>query len=115
MILIAGMRSATSARDGRFIALTIRGSSPMVEEMLEAARTCRRAPFTTTHPNNRKQATLIFTTPPCGPPQIRAFPPASRASAYMRDEAARVEVAIGDRAAFLGLRFEHAAASQPAR
>ena len=33
--LIAGMRSATSARNGKLIALSIRGESPMLEEMLE--------------------------------------------------------------------------------
>ena len=33
--LIAGMRTSTSARDGRLIALSIRGESPMLEEMLE--------------------------------------------------------------------------------
>ena len=33
--LIAGMRSSTSARDGRFIALSIRGESPMLEEMID--------------------------------------------------------------------------------
>ena len=40
--LIAGMRSATSARNGKLIALSIRGESPMLEEMLERRdlRTC---------------------------------------------------------------------------
>ena len=33
--LVAGMRTATSARNGRFIALSIRGQSPLLEEMLE--------------------------------------------------------------------------------
>ena len=33
--LIAGMRSATSARNGKLIALSIRGESPMLEEMLD--------------------------------------------------------------------------------
>ena len=33
--LLAGMRSATSARNGKLIALSIRGESPMLEEMLE--------------------------------------------------------------------------------
>ena len=33
--LIAGMRSATSARNGKLVALSIRGESPMLEEMLE--------------------------------------------------------------------------------
>ena len=33
--LIAGMRSATSARNGKLIALSIRGESPMLEEMIE--------------------------------------------------------------------------------
>ena len=35
--LIAGMRSSTSARDGRFIALSIRGESPLLEEMIDRA------------------------------------------------------------------------------
>ena len=33
--LLAGMRSATSARNGKLIALSIRGESPMLEEMIE--------------------------------------------------------------------------------
>ncbi len=33
--LIAGMRSATSARNGKLIALSIRGESPMLEEMID--------------------------------------------------------------------------------
>ena len=33
--LLAGMRSATSARNGKLLALSIRGESPMLEEMLE--------------------------------------------------------------------------------
>ena len=33
--LVAGMRTATSARDGRFIALSIRGESPLLEEMID--------------------------------------------------------------------------------
>ena len=33
--LIAGMRSSMSARGGRLIALSIRGESPMLEEMIE--------------------------------------------------------------------------------
>ena len=32
--LVAGMRSATSARDGKLVALSIRGESPMLEEMI---------------------------------------------------------------------------------
>ena len=33
--LVAGMRTSTSARNGRFIALSIRGDSPLLEEMIE--------------------------------------------------------------------------------
>ena len=43
--LIAGMRSATSARNGKLIALSIRGESPMLEEMLER----RELPTCTVH------------------------------------------------------------------
>ena len=35
--LIAGMRSSTSAKGGRLIALSIRGESPLLEEMLDRA------------------------------------------------------------------------------
>ena len=35
--LVAGMRSSTSARDGRFIAISIRGECPMLEEMIARA------------------------------------------------------------------------------
>lgn len=33
--LVAGMRTATSARDGRLLALSVRGESPLLQEMLD--------------------------------------------------------------------------------
>ena len=43
--LIAGMRTATSARDGRMISLSIRGECPMLEEMIDR----RDLPTTSIH------------------------------------------------------------------
>ena len=49
--LVAGMRTATSARNGRFIALSIRGDSPLLEEMIERRDlpTCSRSPVRAGH------------------------------------------------------------------
>ena len=97
--LIAGMRTATSARDGRFIALSIRGESPMLEEMLER----RDLPTCSVHhyaPALPDKGDVDIHDPEvwaAGNPGIAA---GIKSAAYMREEAARVEVSAGDRAAF---------------
>ena len=98
--LIAGMRSATSARDGRFIALTIRGSSPMVEEMLKR----KDLPTCAVHhyaPEQPETGDVDIHDPAVWAAANPGLSAGIKSVAYMQDEAARVEVAIGDRAAFL--------------
>ena len=92
---VAGMRSSISARNGRFVALTIHGSGPYVGEIL--AR--KGAPGLAIHhfagdpdlplddPENWRRANPGLGT-------IKALE-------YMRDEAARVIVTPSDQAAFL--------------
>ena len=98
--LIAGMRTATSARDGRFIALSIRGESPMLEEMI--AR--RDLPTCAVHlyaPEVPEGGEIDIHDPAvwaAGNPGIAA---GIKSAAYMRDEAARVEATPSDRATFI--------------
>ena len=46
--LVSGMRSSTSAKDGKFISLSIVGDSPFTKEILGPERTTGESPFTTT-------------------------------------------------------------------
>ena len=98
--LIAGLRTATSARDGRFIALSIRGESPMLEEMIER----RDLPTCKVHlhaPSIPEGGEIDLHDPEvwaAGNPGIKA---GIKSADYMRDEAARVEATPSDRATFL--------------
>ena len=98
--LIGGMRSSTSARDGRFIALSIRGESPMLEEMI--AR--RDMPTTSVHlyaPDIEEGDDIELDDPnvwAAGNPGIAA---GIKSTSYMADEAARVAATPSDRSSFL--------------
>ena len=98
--LIAGMRSSTSARDGRFIALSIRGESPMLQEMIDR----RELPTTAVHlyaPEVADGDEVDIHDPAvwaAGNPGLAA---GIKSAAYMADEAARVEATPSDRASFL--------------
>ena len=98
--LIAGMRTATSARDGRFLALSIRGESPMLEEMVDR----RGLPTTAVHlhaPQVAEGEAVDIHDPAvwaAGNPGIAA---GIKSAAWMRDEARRVEATPTDRATFL--------------
>ena len=98
--LIAGMRTATSARDGRFIALSIRGESPMLEELIER----RDLPTCAVHlyaPEIAEGGEVDIHDPEvwaAGNPGIAC---GIKSTAYMRDEAARVEATPSDRASFI--------------
>ena len=98
--LIAGMRSATSARDGRFVALSIRGESPMLEEMLDR----RDLPGTAVHlyaPDIAAGDDVDVRDPAvwaAGNPGIAA---GIKSAQYMHDEAVRVEATPSDRSSFL--------------
>ena len=97
--LIAGMRSATSARDGRLIALSIRGASPMLEEMIDR----RDLPTTSVHlyaPDGAEGGDVDITDPAvwaAGNPGIAA---GIKSAGYMADEAARVMATPSDLATF---------------
>ena len=98
--LIAGMRSSTSARDGRFIALSIRGESPMLEEMI--AR--RDLPTCAVHlfaPDVADGDDVDIHDPKvwaAGNPGLAA---GIKSMAYMADEADRVEATPSDLSSFL--------------
>ena len=49
--LVAGRRTATSARDGRLLAISVRGESPMLEELIQRAElaTCAGSRFRDSH------------------------------------------------------------------
>ena len=91
---VAGMRSSVSARNGRFVALTIHGSGPFVDEIL-----------------NRKGAPGLAIHHYAGNPDLALDDPENwrranpglgtiKARSYMVDEAARVLHTPSDQAAF---------------
>ena len=98
--LIAGMRSATSARNGKLIALSIRGESPMLEEMLER----RDLPTCAVHhyaPNVVTGAAVDIHDRKiwaAGNPGIAA---GIKSLDYMAAESARIEVTPTDLSSFL--------------
>lgn len=93
---VAGMRSSVSAKDGRFVALTIHGSSPFVAEIL--AR--RTAPGRLAVHHYAGDPDLPLDDPENW---TKANPGLGtiKALEYMRDEAARVIETPSDQAAFL--------------
>ena len=98
--LIAGMRSATSARNGKLIALSIRGESPMLEEMIER----RELPTCAVHlyaPDVVQGADVDIHDRDvwkAGNPGLAA---GIKATEYMAAEAARVAVTPSDLSSFL--------------
>ena len=98
--LIAGMRSSTSARDGRFIALSIRGESPMLEEMIDR----RDLPACSVHlyaPDVEAGDDVDIHDPEvwvAGNPGLAA---GIKSADYMRDEALRVTSTPSDLGSFL--------------
>ena len=98
--LIAGMRSATSARNGKLVALSIRGESPMLEEMLDR----RELPTCAVHhyaPDVIQGADIdIFDRKiwAAGNPGIAA---GIKSEAYMVAESARVAVTPTDLSSYL--------------
>ena len=92
--LINGMRSAISAKDGRFIALSIQGDAPFTAEMIER----RDEPGIAVH--------HYAPEPDCDLDDEAAWRAANpglgtiKALSYMRDEAARVMATPADQASF---------------
>ena len=95
--LVAGMRSSVSARDGRFIALSVHGDGPFIPEILE-----RRG--------ERGLAVHLYQADPDlpvdSPEAWRQANPglgAVKAAAYMRRESRRVLVSTSDQPSFRAL------------
>lgn len=98
--LIAGMRSSTSARDGRLIALSIRGESPMLEEMIDRAD----LPTCSVHlyaPEAGEAGEVDFADPAVWEAGNPGLAVGIKSMQYMADEAARVEATPSDRASFV--------------
>ena len=97
--LVAGMRSSTSARNGRLLALSIRGESPMLEEMLDR----RELPTTAVHfyaPDVAEGADVDITDPAVWAAGNPGLATGIKAADYMADEAARVLSTPSDMATF---------------
>ena len=93
--LVSGMRSAISARDGRFIALSIQGASPFSAEMLDRAGEPGIAVHHYAAPED------------CALDDVSAWHAANpglacgiKSMAYMQDEARRVALTPADQNAF---------------
>ena len=100
--LIAGMRSSMSARGGRLIALSIRGNSPLLEEMLERADmpTCRVHLYAPDVPEGGAVDIFDREVWAAGNPGLDPAIGIKQMD-YMIAEAARVERTPADLAAFL--------------
>ena len=92
--LVAGLRSSTSARGGRVMCISVRGDSPMLQEILDR----RAAPGTAVH--------LYETLPNCALDDRAAWQAANpglgtiKQVSYMEAESARVALAPADQPAF---------------
>ena len=98
--LIAGMRSATSARNGKLVALSIRGESPMLEEMLER----RELPTCAVHhyaPDVIEGADVDIHDRRIWAAGNPGLATGIKATEYMAAEAARVAVTPTDLSSFL--------------
>ena len=95
--LVAGMRSSTSARDGRFIAITIRGESPMVEELIDRSD----MPTTAVHLYAPESDDVDIHDPQVWAAGNPGLAVGIKSERYMADEANRVEATPADRASFL--------------
>ena len=98
--LIAGMRTATSARDGRLLALSIRGESPLLEEML-ARRDLDTCVVHLHAPEIAEGDDVDLHDPGVWDAANPGIAAGIKSAAWMADEAARVEATPSDRATFL--------------
>ncbi|MCY4666112.1 MAG: terminase large subunit, partial [Acidimicrobiaceae bacterium] len=98
--LIAGMRSATSARDGRFVAISIRGESPMLEEMI-ARRDLAAAAVHLYAPDVDDDDDVDIHDPAVWAAGNPGLACGIKSKSYMADEAARVTATPSDRATFV--------------
>ena len=97
--LIAGMRSSTSARDGRFIAISIRGECPMLEEMIGRADMAT-ASVHLYAPDVEDGDDVDIHDPRVWAAGNPGLAVGIKSSTYMRDEAGRVEASPSDLALF---------------
>ena len=98
--LIAGMRSSTSARGRRLIALSIRGESPMLEEMIER----RDLPTCVVHlyaPTIPETGDVDITDPAIWAAGNPGLEIGIKQAEYMAAEAARVMATPSDLSSFL--------------
>ena len=98
--LIAGMRSATSARNGKLLALSIRGESPMLEEMIER----RELPTCAVHlyaPDVIEGAAVDIHDRKVWAAGNPGLATGIKALEYMEAESARIEVTPTDLSSFL--------------
>ena len=98
--LVAGMRTATSARDGKLVALSIRGESPMLEEMIDR----RDMPTCAVHlfaPNVAVGEQVDITDPAVWAAGNPGLELGIKSAMYMETEAARVLATPTDLSSFL--------------
>ena len=95
--LIAGMRSATSARNGKLLALSIRGESPMLEEMIER----RDLPQTAVHLHSPPEGDVDIHDPQVWALGNPGLAIGIKSMDYMAAEAARVTATPSDLSSFL--------------
>ena len=93
--LVSGMRSSTSARDGRFIALSIQGAAPFTKEMIERAA---QPGIAVHHYAAPESCALDDENAWCSANPGLAV--GIKSMAYMRDEARRVALTPADQNAF---------------
>ena len=92
--LVNGMRSSTSARDGRFLALSIQGDAPFTREILKRAGESSVHVAHFAAPSDCRlddESAWLAANPGLG---------TIKSMAYMRDEARRAELVPSDQAAF---------------
>ena len=101
--LVNGIRTATSARDGRFLALSIRGDSPLLEEMLDRRELDTCAVHLHAPPEPKDGKALDISDPSVWADGNPGIAVGIKSAAWMADEAARVEATPSDRASFMAL------------
>ena len=93
--LVAGMRSSTSAKDGRFIALSIQGAAPFTKELIDRADD----PAVAVHLYRAPDGAALD-DPDAWAAANPGIAAGIKSAAYMADEARRVLVTPADQASF---------------
>ena len=100
--LVAGMRTSTSARDGRLLAISVRGECPMLEELLQRAdlATCAVHMYA---PETPLAGDVDVSDPSVWAAANPGLELGIKSAAWMADEAARVLQTPSDLSSFLAL------------